>query len=72
MNELDGLNGLVPLIDNGGRRSYIDRRRYFNVVALYGKRSKRDRRMTLDRRNNTNQYIPNHLERRTVFLLRNT
>ena len=61
-------NGLVPWIDNGGQRSYIERRRHPNIYFLWERRSKKDRRKIADRREIPNQRRGNGPERRVVFL----
>ncbi len=41
---MDGTNNLVPFIDNGGKRSYVERRKNANVHFLWERRSINDRR----------------------------
>jgi len=64
MNVLDGL---VPLIDNGGTRTGRDRRRDIKLKRNLDRRRRRDRRSGADRRRSTNSRRPKGLERRTVF-----
>ena len=45
-----GLEAVVPVEDNGGRRSALDRRSFFTPGYILEKRSGQDRRIGLDRR----------------------
>jgi hypothetical protein len=65
-----GMNGttcLVPLIDNGGQRSFVERRKKSNIYYLWDRRSPADRRKIIDRRETLNQNRPSGPERRIVF-----
>ena len=61
---------LVPFIDNGGQRSFIERRKKSNMLHMWDRRSITDRRKNIDRREVLNQKRPGGLERRVVFLKR--
>ena len=61
MNVMDDL---VPLIDNGGQRSYVKRRCNLRLVFIKKRRSNQDRRKVDDRRTVQNQKRDNGPERR--------
>lgn len=44
------LDHLLPFIDNGGRRSYVERRRNSNLVRIPQRRKSKERRVIYDRR----------------------
>ena len=58
---------LVPFVDNGGQRSFVERRNKTNIRYLRDRRSHRDRRRIIDRRLIHNQKRHNGPERRGVF-----
>ena len=58
---------LVPFIDNGGQRSFVERRSKTNIQHLRDRRSHRDRRRIIDRRLIRNQKRQHGPERRGVF-----
>ncbi len=60
------MDDLVIFIDNGGRRSYVDRRgNLINFVQPEKeRRSHKDRRRVVDRRKNINQIAKRAPERR--------
>ena len=64
MNVLDHL---VPLIDNGGQRSYIKRRCNHRFRVIPERRINPDRRTIIDRRKVPNERQVNGPERREVF-----
>ncbi|CAB1074507.1 hypothetical protein D1AOALGA4SA_2326 [Olavius algarvensis Delta 1 endosymbiont] len=64
---MGGTNFLEQFIDNGGQRSFIERRRKSNVIYLWERRSNSDRRQIVDRRTALNQIRLNGPERRTVL-----
>jgi hypothetical protein len=64
---MSGLDELLPLIDNGGRRSYCERRRYLKLVLIPEKRRNNDRRINYDRRKTQNRERLMGPERRAVF-----
>jgi len=66
-NEMGGTDCLVPFIDNGGQRSLVDRRKKTNVYYLWERRSNKDRRRIIDRREIPNQQRYSAAERRVVF-----
>ena len=62
---VSGLDHLLPFIDNGGRRSHIDRRRNSRIVArIPDRRKSKERRIDCDRRKNENMGGIMVLERR--------
>ena len=59
---------LIPFIDNGGRRSYIGRRRYSNLYPIPDRRkANKDRRTNGDRRKTLNTKRIKGWERRHYF-----
>lgn len=44
------LDHLLPFLDNGGRRSYIERRRNSQLVRIPERRTGKERRIINDRR----------------------
>ncbi len=64
MNVLDYL---IPLIDNGGQRSYIKRRCNNRFRVIPERRIDLDRRKIVDRRRVLNERIMDGPERRMVF-----
>ena len=69
---MSGTDELLPFVDNGGRRSYIGRRRYSkrysNLFRIRERRrSNRDRRIDDDRRKVLNRRQKNGPERRGYF-----
>ena len=60
------LDHLVALLDNGGRRSWVERRQNSNLNQLSEKRSIDDRRINIDRRKSQNQKRINGSERRAI------
>ena len=65
MNVLDHL---VPLIDNGGQRSYVPRRCNFRFRVIPDRRTKPDRRILADRRQAPNTRREEGPERRIAFM----
>ena len=64
---MSSLDHLVPLIDNGGQRSYIKRRRNCWLRVLPERRTNKERRIIDDRRKILNQRRINGPERRNTF-----
>ena len=64
---MSGLDELLPLIDNGGRRSYIERRRHLRLTPIPERRSDKDRRNNNDRRKTQNKRRIMGSERRAVL-----
>ena len=64
---MNGTNCLVPFIDNGGQRSFVERRKKSNIYFLWDRRSHADRRKIIDRRETLNQNRSKGPERRAVF-----
>ena len=62
------LDHLVPLIDNGGQRSYNKRRCNFRLHILPERRTNSERRKINDRRKILNQRRRYGQERRNSFL----
>jgi len=44
------LDHLLPFVDNGGRRSYVERRRNSILFRIPERRAGKDRRINFDRR----------------------
>ena len=65
---MNGLDHLVPLIDNGGQRSYIKRRHNLRFRVLPERRTSSERRKMHDRRKILNRRRINGPERRIIFL----
>ena len=63
---VDCLDHLVALLDNGGRRSWVERRQNSSLNQLSEKRSLSDRRKKIDRRKSQNQRRVNGSERRVI------
>jgi hypothetical protein len=64
---MSGLDDLLPLIDNGGKRSHVERRRHADVNGVQERRSNEDRRKIADRRKVPNQMRQDGPERRIIF-----
>jgi hypothetical protein len=64
---MSGTDCLVPFIDNGGQRAFIERRKKSNIHYLWDRRSNKDRRQIIDRREILNQGRRSGTERRIVF-----
>jgi hypothetical protein len=64
---MSGTECLVPFIDNGGQRTFVERRKKSNIIYLKDRRSHEDRRMLVDRREILNRKRPYGPERRAVF-----
>jgi len=64
---MGGTNFLEQFIDNGGQRSFIERRNKTNIIYLWERRSNTDRRKIMDRRVALNQIRFNAPERRAVL-----
>ena len=65
---LSATDELLPFIDNGGRRSYIGRRKKCNLYPIPDRRkAKRDRRVNDDRRKILNRRRIKGQERRHYF-----
>ena len=64
---MDGTTCLVPFIDNGGQRAFVERRKKSNIVCLWDRRSHTERRQIIDRREALNQERHYGSERRVVF-----
>jgi len=64
---MGGTNFLEQFIDNGGQRSFIERRSISNVIYMWERRSNTDRRKIIDRRVSLNQLRLNGPERRAVL-----
>ena len=47
---MSGLDHLIPFIDNGGRRSNIERRRNSKLTRIPQRRTHKERRIIFDRR----------------------
>jgi hypothetical protein len=60
------LDHLVALIDNGGRRSWVERRKNSSLSHSSEKRSGKDRRNNIDRRKVQNQRWVYGSERRAI------
>jgi hypothetical protein len=60
-------DNLVPLIDNGGQRSYINRRCNYRFRVIPERRIDPDRRKIVDRRKVLNERRLHEPERRVVF-----
>ena len=48
------LDHLLPFVDNGGRRSYVERRRNLKLARIPQRRTYKDRRINYDRRKTKN------------------
>ena len=65
---MSGVDHLRPLIDNGGRRSYIERRRNSKIAGrIPDRRSHKERRIHYDRREVQNGRQPIRAERRALL-----
>jgi hypothetical protein len=62
------LDDLIPLIDNGGQRSYVKRRWNMRFRVIPERRTNPDRRKITDRRRVPNEKRVSGPERRIVFL----
>ena len=62
-----GLDELLPLIDNGGRRSHIERRRNSKLARIPQRRTNKDRRINSERRKAQNSRRLKGQERRAWF-----
>jgi hypothetical protein len=65
--EMSGTRCLVPFIDNGGQRAFVERRKKSNILFLWDRRSNTERRKIIDRRETLNQKRHCGPERRVVF-----
>jgi len=65
MNVLDHL---IPLLDNGGQRSYLKRRCNFRFRVIPERRTNPDRRKIFDRRRVPNTRRMKGPERRIAFI----
>lgn len=65
---MSGTKCLVPFIDNGGQRAFVERRKKSNIFYLNDRRSYKDRRKVVDRREVLNRERRCGPERRVVFL----
>jgi hypothetical protein len=62
------LDHLLPVIDNGGRRSYSERRRNSKIAGrIPERRANKERRLNFDRRKVLISRQPNKPEHRAVF-----
>lgn len=64
---MGGTKCLVPFIDNGGQRSFVERRNKSNILHLWDRRSNTERRRIIDRREVLNQKRHRGSEHRVVF-----
>ena len=64
---MNNLDALLPFLDNGGRRLYIERRKRTEKYSLINKRLTTDRRNSTDRRERLNLRCKNSLERRFFY-----
>ncbi len=64
---MSGTKCLVPFIDNGGQRAFVERRKKLNIIFLWDRRSNTERRKIIDRREALNQKRHCGPERRVVF-----
>jgi len=64
---MSGTRCLVPFIDNGGKRAFVERRLKSNILYLWDRRSNAERRKIIDRREALNQKRHYGPERRVVF-----
>ncbi len=64
---MSGLDELLPHIDNGGTRTYIERRQHLRLTPIPERRANKDRRNTHDRRMTQNKKRTKGPERRLVF-----
>ena len=64
---MSGLDELLSFIDNGGRRTYIERRQHLRITPIPDRRANKDRRNTNDRRMTQNKRRTKGPERRLVF-----
>jgi hypothetical protein len=65
---MSGVDGLVPLIDNGGTRSGSERRFAISSIRQPERRSQKDRRSGTDRRRNLNKKLKVGEERRITLV----
>ena len=65
---MNGTNCLVPFIDNGGKRCFVERRKVSNIYYLWDRRSNKDRRKIVDRRESLNHRRHLGRERRVIFI----
>ena len=65
---MSGVDGLVPLIDNGGTRSGSERRFEHSSIRQPERRSQNDRRSGADRRKNLNKKRREGEERRITLV----
>lgn len=65
---MSGLDNLIAFIDNGGTRSYSERRRSGAIEHRPERRMQYDRRSGADRRRKLNEKRKRGKERRTVFV----
>ena len=64
---MSSLDHLLPFIDNGGRRSYVERRRNSKLARIPQRRTFKERRIVNDRRKDQNSRQPMRAERRAAF-----
>jgi hypothetical protein len=64
---VSGLDHLLPFIDNGGRRSYVERRCNSKLARIPERRTYKERRINYDRRKDQNSRQLMRAERRAVF-----
>jgi len=65
---MNGLDHLLAFIDNGGRRSYLERRRNSKLARIPEKRRSKDRRIDDKRRKTQNIRLLTGSERRVVLV----
>jgi hypothetical protein len=65
--EMSATECLEPFIDNGGQRSFVERREKTNIRYLRDRRSHKERRKIIDRRMTHNQKRQHGPERRGYF-----
>ena len=63
----NSLDFLVSFLDNGGRRSWVERRQDSRLTDLSNKEPTIDRRKNIDRRKQQNQRRVKGVERRDIF-----
>ena len=65
---MNGLDHLLSFIDNGGRRSYLERRRNSKLARIPEKRRSKNRRIDDERRKTQNIRLLTGSERRVVWM----
>jgi len=63
---VNGLDHLLHFIDNGGRRSYIERRHNSKLARIPDRRKYKERRINYDRRKDQNSRQLMRPERRAI------